>query len=768
MELGIFLMSFAASIPISILCAVLWLAAAWIFVLHWRASGERKVIRRLESLRFVILTLLVLTLLRPEFVQHLKRTARPEIAVLLDTSASMKTRDVVVTNRATSRAEWLAKERTNQFWKPLEKSAKVLVEDFATSKSTPLPALSPSDGERVAAGRERGVPTDDGTDLNAALESVLKRQRNLKAVLLLTDGDWNLGQSPLAAATRFREQGVPIFSVAVGRETPLPDLVLENVSAPAYGLFGEQIIVPFKVRSNLPRDVKTAVSLIDTNGDEIKKEISIPALGELQESILWSPHVVGEVSLKLQLPVEKDEAIPENNAQDFRINVRVEKLKVLVVDSLPRWEYRYLRNALERDPGVEMHCILFHPGMGMGSGRNYLASFPGSKELLSRYDVIFLGDVGIGQGELSASDAELIKGLVEQQSSGLVFLPGSRGRQLTFLNPAGAGLADLLPVVFDKTKPEGVALQNESNLLLSTAGKRHWLTRFDSDEGRNEELWKQLPGFYWSAAIEKSRPGSEVLAVHSELRNSWGRMPLLVTRAAGSGKVLFMGTDSAWRWRRGVEDKFHYRFWSQVVRWMAHQRHLSESEGMRLSYSPETPQVGDTIFLQASVADEMGSSTGFQPVSPETHGQDGRATTVSGKLISPSGRAEQFGFSAVPGGWGVFKSSFAPSEGGKYKVQVTSERDGRKLETEIAVTRPVREKQGQPVNMQILREISGITHGASASYEALNEIVKQISALPEPQPTEKRIRIWSNPWWGGSILLLLVVYWVGRKLSGLV
>ena len=27
-----------------------------------------------------------------------------------------------------------------------------------------------------------------------------------------------------------------------------------------------------------------------------------------------------------------------------------------------------------------------------------------------------------------------------------------------------------------------------------------------------------------------------------------------------------MGSDSAWRWRRGVEDKFHYRFWSQVVR----------------------------------------------------------------------------------------------------------------------------------------------------------------------------------------------------------
>ena len=93
--------------------------------------------------------------------------------------------------------------------------------------------------------------------------------------------------------------------------------------------------------------------------------------------------------------------------------------------------------------------------------------------------------------------------------------------------------------------------------------------------------------------------------MHSALRNQWGRMPLLVTRTAGNGKVLFLGTDSAWRWRRGVEDKFHYRFWGQVVRWMAHQRHLSGKEGIRLSYSPETPEAGDTVFLQSTVLDAV-------------------------------------------------------------------------------------------------------------------------------------------------------------------
>jgi uncharacterized membrane protein len=728
--------SFAASIPVVILGLLIWFGSAWLCYSNWRRSGRRRAVAWLESLRFLLISLLGFTLFRPELVREIRRTEVPEVAVLLDASASMKTRDIIASSNVTSRSEWLEQRKKAEFWKPLEKTAKVLVEDFA---APPQRTNAPS------------VKTEEGTDLNHALESVLQRQKNLKAMLLLTDGDWNLGKSPVGTATRFREQGIPIFAVAVGRETPVPDLSLESVSAPSYGLFGEQISLPFKIQSHLPREVKTSITLYNGTREEAKKEIIIPPLSELQDAIVWSPSAVGEASLTLRLPVEADEALPDNNEQTFRISVRVETLKVLVVDSLPRWEYRYLRNALARDPGVEMNCILFQPGMPPGGGRNYLSTFPGTKELLSRYDVIFLGDVGIGENELTEKDAELIKGLVEQQSSGLVFLPGRRGRQLTFLK---SSLKDLLPVVLDESRPDGVALQNESTLVLTTVGKRHLLPRFDADENRNDEIWKQLPGFFWSAAVEKSRPGTEVLAVHSSQRNSWGRIPMLVTRSFGSGKVLFLGTDSAWRWRRGVEDKYHYRFWSQVVRWMAHQRHLSEKEGIRLSFSPETPQAGDTVYLQTTVFD----ASGF-PIEPGP---------VAGKITSPSGRAERLEFTPVVGGWGVFKASFTPQEGGRYKVLVSSEKHGRQLATELLVTQPQREKQGQPVNSEILRELATITQGASVSVDGLDTIIKRISLLPEPKPMEQRIRLWSNPWWGGFILLWFGIYWTGRKLAGMV
>jgi hypothetical protein len=49
----------------------------------------------------------------------------------------------------------------------------------------------------------------------------------------------------------------------------------------------------------------------------------------------------------------------------------------------------------------------------------------------------------------------------------------------------------------------------------------------------------------------------------------------------------------------------------------------------------------------------------------------------------------------------------------------------------------------------------------------LDQIVQQISIAPEPRDLEKRIRIWSSPWWGGMILILLSVYWVGRKAAGM-
>mgnify|MGYP000743044678 CR=1 FL=1 len=728
---------FSAPWSVIAFALLLWLGCGWLCWQNWRRRGTIRGIGWLELLRFVILTVIGFTLLKPEFVKQIIETEPPQIAVLLDASASMTTRDVALEERQILRRdEWVGAQRTNKFWKPWEATAKVMVEDF-----------SPPPGETTNAAAAR----PEGTDLGAALDTALQRYKRLRAIFLLSDGDWNLGASPVSAATRCRTRSVPIYSIAVGSETHLPDLVLQQVNAPAYGLLGEQVSIPYKVQSHLPREVKTSVSLLSADGEEARKEITVPAFGEVQDTLVWSPRELGDRTLRLNVPVAEGELLEDNNEQVFRISVKTEKLKVLVVESLPRWEYRYLRNALERDPGVDVHCLLFHPGMPLGDGTNYLKSFPDTKEAISGYDVVFLGDVGVGENELTTNHLALIKGLVEQQGSGLVFLPGSRGRQMTLVSsPVG----DMIPVSYDEAKPSGIALPTENTFQLTSAGRGHFLTMLANDEARNELVWRNLPGFYWCAGVDKSRPGSEVLAVHSALRNASGRLPLLVTRPYGNGETLFMGTDAAWRWRRGVEDKYHYRFWGQVVRWMSHKRHLAAGQGMRLVFNPENPRVGEGVYLNATVFDASGL--------PLERGR------VFATVVAPSGQTERLELAPVPGGWGLYKGVFPAREGGKYKLTISSDKAARNLETEIVVARVQREKVGQPVNAAILREISDLTGGRSGGIRDMAELVGAITALPEAKPQEIRIKLWANPWWAGGIILLLGIYWTGRKIVGMI
>lgn len=725
--------SFESS-PLLILLALVALGAtgglSW---LQWRRRNRERPVAWIEGLRFLSVAFVLFTLFKPELVRIIPRIDPAEVVILLDASNSMQTRDVSIAGQPPQTREgWLTAARERKFWAPLETQGTVAVESFA------LPPIAGATGN-----------AEEGTNLSAPLLAALKTRPNLKAVLVATDGDWNLGESPVTVAAEFAERNIPIYSIGIGVASALPDLELKPVTVPSFGLLGEQISVPFRIQSFMPREVKTEVKFTGAAGVDVRKTVTIPPFSQVQDSLIWSPTQPGDYTLKLSFPAESDESLTGNNEQDLRISIRNETLKVLVIDSAPRWEYRYLRNALERDPGIELKTLLFHPGMKLGGGTDYLDKFPESKEELSKYDVIFLGDIGNGPGELTNQQLELIRGLVEHQGSGLVLLPGLRGR-LPSLQTGPLG--DLFPVELDTGNPQGAGQANESHLTLTGEGAGHLLTRLAADEASNAALWRNLPGFYWTAPVRKSRPGASVLAVHETQRNEFGRLPLLATRDFGNGKVLFLGTDGAWRWRKGVEDRYHYRFWAQVVRWMAHQRHLAGNAGIRLSFAPENPRQGDTIYLLATVFD----ANGF-PI------ESGR---VMADVASPKGKRERLEFTPVSEGWGVFKSSFVPAEAGVFKLAVSS--GEQQIETELLVSQVNRERLGQPANLSILQEISSLTSGAFGSPAEIDHIVRQISLLPEPKPLEIRLRIWSEWWWGAILLTLLGAYWVSRKVYGMV
>ena len=701
----------------------------------WHRSGYRMQIGWLELLRFVLVCLVVTTLNQPEWLKTQPPERRSTLAVLWDQSKSMETRDVFddqdLSGERKSRADTIQPLLAEEVWKPSDTTdLNVVFEPFSSALD----------------------PPEEATDLNAGLSHVLDNHTNLRGVVLLSDGDWNVGNSPVAAATRFRMKGIPVFTVGVGSKVPLPDLELVRMDAPTFGVTKKQLRIPFVVRSTLGQDRDVSVTLSVNNEATVTKVIRVPAMSQAQDNIVWTPTATENYTLNLRITRDPEELIPENNEISAPISIREEQLKVLVIESYPRWEYRYLRNALERDPGVEVTCLLFHPDLPkVGGGRTYIKRFPDAREL-SRYDVVFLGDVGIKEDQLTVEQTRELRKLVSAQAAGIVFMPGRSGAHESLIP---GPLADLYPVALDPATPQGVGSTVQGYFALTASGQRSLLTRLGDTDQDNGEVWRKLPGFFWYTGVKRAKAGTETLAVHDQVATASGRVPLIVTKTYGTGKVLFMGTDSAWRWRHGVEDRYHYRFWSQVARWMAYRRQMAQSEAIRLFYAPDRPNVDDVLTLNANAIDNVGG--------PLDRG------SVVVQAISPSGKTQTIRLQ--PGTedlTGLFVGSFVPKEPGNYRLVASSSETGASVQTDLSVQGLNREQQGRLARFDVLDEIAKITDGKLVPVSEVPSLLEYLAALPEPAPTIHRTRLWAHPIWAGILVLLLGAFWVARKMAGTV
>lgn len=722
------------SSPLSLIAGIAAVVATCVLAwMAYRKSGHATRVGLLELLRVAIVALIALTLNQPEWLSQYQPTDVPTLLVLMDASGSMETKDVVTPSGPVSRGESVASLAMADTWGE-SADLNVMIESFNSTLDTPTA----------------------GTDLNTALASGLKRHENLRGVVLVSDGDWNVGESPTNAASQLNLRGIPIYSVVAGSESKLPDVVLQRFDAPAFGIVSRPLRLPFEVTSSLTREVSTEATLKVFRDQEeietVKQTISIPAMGTVNESVLWKPQAVGDYQLQLIVPEQAGELVAKNNQQIVPMAVREEAIKVLLIESLPRWEYRYLRNALERDPGVDVTCLLFHPRLSKrGGGRGYIKAFPESLEELTKFDVVVLGDVGVGEKQLTLEQCRLLKGLVRSQASGLILMPGLQGNHLSLL---ATELDELYPVVLDENQPKGWGTREPAQFELTETGRRSLLTKLDDDERANASLWENLPGSHWYAAAIRSKAGTEVLATHKTEMGPRGRIPLLVTKSFGTGKVLFMGTDAAWRWRKGVEDKYHYRFWGQVARWMSYQRNLAQGERMRLFFSPDRPLVDGQVTLNANVMSSAGNPL-----------QDGN---VSVQAVAPNGETETIRLRANDDEWGLFTANFVPKQRGEYQLLLSCQENDSRLETKLSVQGLDRERIGEPARYDVLQELSAITEGKVVRANEVSSVLEEIQALPAPPPLTRRLRIWSHPAWAGFLIGLLGVFWAGRKYAGLI
>ncbi|MEZ6138799.1 MAG: hypothetical protein R3C53_28265 [Pirellulaceae bacterium] len=297
-------------------CILSWLA--------WQRSGFRKGILALELLRIGIVVFAVFLLNQPETVDEYTPNEKPTVVVLGDQSLSMDTQDVGLEDVSNSTPLLTRRQAIEPLldpgaWEALADRLDVVITPFATEEN----------GSK--------------SNLHEALTKARSEHVNLRAVVMASDGDWNAGLQPVQAAMRLRLEQIPIFSVPVGSQSRLPDLDLISFDVPTFGIADKNVRIPFTIESSLPRDHVAQVDLTISDGTTIKHQVRVAAMGRTSDAILWKPAATGDYSLKLSVPQHPEERITDNNSRETPIAIREEKLRVLVVESLPRWEYRYLR-----------------------------------------------------------------------------------------------------------------------------------------------------------------------------------------------------------------------------------------------------------------------------------------------------------------------------------------------------------------------------------------------------------------------------------------
>ncbi|KAA5544453.1 hypothetical protein FYK55_08975 [Roseiconus nitratireducens] len=701
-------------------------------------QGRRWRVAIAEGLRILIVSIALFMLWQPETSFLEPPTTKRKLVLLVDRSASMQTTDVPAGSEVISRQQAVDQILADASWQQLDDRFERVVESF-----------SGDDG--------------GGSDLAWAIEQAGRRHgQDLAALVLLSDGDWNVGRSPVEAAARWSLNTpvtVPCDTRPIGSPSRLPDLELISADVPTFGVAGKPVRIPFAVQNWMP-DAGDLQVVLEVDGATVSEQrLQVAAGQRLDAALTWRPEKAAEYALTLKVAADPRERITSNNQWTKVIDVREEKLNVLVIETRPRWEYRYLRNALVRDTGIEVSCLLLHPELGDvgGGGTGYLSAMPQGPEALASYDVVILGDIGVGPGQLTDSECRDIVGLVQQQASGLVLMPGQHGFQDTLLDTA---LGDLYPVILDRSKPRGIGSEIPGKYVLTNEGRRSLLTELSDDAETNWTIWESLPGFQWWAAVQRPRAGSEVLAVKSQedqpsdATDDRGRTPVLVTRRSGAGKVLFMGTDSAWRWRLGVEDKYHYRFWGQVIRWMAYQRNMSVGQSMRMSYHPERPVPGELVSLRAAAMSERG-----EPVT---------ADTLPLEVIHPDGSRRSHELRNVDTQWGAFVGEVRFPERGSYRLRLNNPDDGSTLETRLEVQGRAVEPIGRPARTDVMQAIAEVGRGQMLATGTVRDWIDRFNGLPLEAERIRRIQWWNHPAMLGAMFLALGGFWIARKWAGLI
>lgn len=655
-------------------------------------------IRLLGFLRFMIVLVFALCLLQP--VLSLPRTVeqRPELLVLVDTSKSMglagaagngsRLEEVVATLKHGDLVSTLGK-RYRQHWFGFDRSAYPVAFDdlpglqpagdstrYAESLTAAVNYLRPGE---VAGGTATGTPA---------------------RLLLASDGNDLSTQDVVETAKRL---GVVIDTLAPGAaesSQPREEPTIVDVQCARRVLLGSETQFLVTVRNEDGADHALKLRLLENGKDILSQEVDF-ARGQTEQRLRLAhrPSEIGMKRFEFHLGNKPE---PESGASGaYKISVQVvdNKTEVLILEDSWRWEYKFLSRVFENDPSFTLSALLSRGSgafvqFGEPDRRVNLGGFPQSRTELNWFDAIILGNVNPKRWPSGLASA--LSRVVRDDGKSLVVIAGPN---LIHVTETPEVLA-LLPVEITRESARPVEGPIEVHVSQEGASTPFF---YNPAAAKNPDPWGSLPPMDQIYPPLRKRPAATVLLESSKKANAYGNLIVMAEHTVGRGRVLFIGTDTLWKWQtlapaHEAGPTPYTVFWQQALRALAPNRFSSGTVHLWLQPDRSRFEVGQRIGVRAEIQSEQPL---LQP-------------RIQATVNLPDGKRLPLAFASDPTEPHLYRAEFEASMPGAHKLAaaVTSEgKTAADVSTLIDVDPSRGELAGTRIDHRNLARIAAATGG---------------------------------------------------------
>jgi hypothetical protein len=587
------------------------------------------------------------------------------------------------------------------------------------------------------------------TQIGAGLQQLSDETATLPigAVVLLSDGSDNAGGIDLKTLNALRARRLPVNTVGFGKENLNHDVELEDLVVPKKVLANARVEAQVHLRQHDFSGQHARLSILADGSPVASHDVVLANGAEQIEGIEFNAGKAGVRRLEARLDPLPGEENTKNNSQTRVLAVDGAKRRLLYVEGEPRWEYKFLRRAVEDDPAVEIVSMLRTTQnkiyrQGISNPSELLDGFPNKPEDLFEYQGLILGSVE--SGFFTPAQQHAIRDFVDRRGGGLLFL-GGRGA-LAEGDYNAPPFSELLPVV----------LPNHKNTFhrqmvvaeLTDAGKKSLICRIEEAPDDSANHWNILPYLADYQEAGTPKPGAVELARVVVANN---RYPLLVTENYGRGRTGVFATGGSWRWKmqQPVSDTSQQTFWRQLIRWTAGET--------------PTPVVGS---VSESRLEDSGHVEIRAEVRNKSYNPVGDAS-VNAEIITPSGGSRNVALRADPTAHGVYVGEFDADQAGSYLAEIRAADLGSDL---VAFQREngTAENFHRQQNRELLQKLAEDTGGHYYTRRDAGNLPDEISFSESGLTARETMDLWNMPIVFLVLLMLRSTEWMLRRRWGLV